>query len=624
MSKPAALIVIALALWSPPLAAQFGAPITTAMANPFGAFVVLDPDGDGDDDLIAGGPTATSPYLQILINDGSANFVYGPVIPAPANTQPADAGDLDGDGDDDVIGTSATALVVVSIQPPFAPVTTYPKPAGWPANALPKLLDFDGDGDLDAVYATQWVQRNAGNAVFGPPEAITLAGLGVTLPPGAGEIFDDWDGDGDQDLFTWMPPFFGAVPPVVSAVRRFRQDCGVLRLADAIGVTTAFGVRPLLCDFDGDGDQDVVALDYAFQGSATTAFLHAFKYDAGRLVSQTSTPAPPVGNGNWLFLGGYAVADIDGDARQDVVFTLYDNGGIGLPNYYFAAAVSVGGSFAITLAPPVTTAVLVGVEGQFVGGPASGRDRIWPGFQTIGGQLLSTVIVRPNNTPQLPVSRRVERVSGARQSAPTSAAWPQPVAVRLTTLAGAPIANQIVTFGSGEGATFSPSSATTDALGIAQTNVTNPQTSGPVHVVANAPLAKPHFLTGVSTGLTAFVETTTPTAMRVIGVDFQYDRDLTPFALAADVPSVPPFPTPFGVVTTSILSPQPSLIILDGLGLFGPPLPGVFTLPNLAMTAQFPYAALVGINMNFQAYAFDATRPFPDSVVVTNTVSIQL
>ncbi len=77
----------------------------------------------------------------------------------------------------------------------------------------------------------------------------------------------------------------------------------------------------------------------------------------------------------------------------------------------------------------------------------------------------------------------------------------------------------------------------------------------------------------------------------------------------------------------AILAPLPSLIALDGLGLLGPPLPGLSTgspTPTWSLTVpNFP--VLGGQTFAFQVYAIDSSlAPSLTSLLITNSVQLTI
>ena len=204
----------------------------TPVADPFGltyssvyitSFPELaDIDGDGDYDLISS--TVFNSAIQYFENTGTAT---APAFAAPVTNPfglvqgygysvPA-LGDLDGDGDLDLLyaenggtlnycentGTATAPAFAAPVADPFGVVP------GYSFTVFPKLVDIDGDGDLDIAYgyadAGTYIHENTGSAsspVFGAamldPFGLEGSASSVYLEF-ASPVFVDMDGDGDVD-----------------------------------------------------------------------------------------------------------------------------------------------------------------------------------------------------------------------------------------------------------------------------------------------------------------------------------------------------------------------------------------------------------------------------------------
>ncbi|WP_165232891.1 FG-GAP-like repeat-containing protein [Aquisphaera insulae] len=193
-----------------------------------------DVDGDGDQDLVISG-AGPDGLTVLLINDGKGAFAP-PVKLAERGVSPS-LGDVDNDGDLDLwLGRAGQdQLLLNDGKGRFKPAADQPEPAGEQLTACARLVDLDSDGDLDLMSL-----RVKSGAV--PGEASQAASpsrlfnnnangkfadqakaLGLELPdwPGAAVVFDDFDGDRDIDLVLVSP----SKPPIVwenHRVGRFR------------------------------------------------------------------------------------------------------------------------------------------------------------------------------------------------------------------------------------------------------------------------------------------------------------------------------------------------------------------------------------------------------------------
>jgi len=173
-----------------------------------------DVDRDGDLDLVVANEQGTN---QLLLNDGRGFFTHAPEGSLPLRqtreaTRNADLGDVDGDGDLDLLfanvsfggGDPQGRLLLNNGRGVFSDVTSA-RLAGKVVGAIDAdLVDLDGDGDIDIVTAhfpagPYRVYLNDGGGSFGDatarffPPALTGQGLEIEAA--------DFDGDRRLDLY---------------------------------------------------------------------------------------------------------------------------------------------------------------------------------------------------------------------------------------------------------------------------------------------------------------------------------------------------------------------------------------------------------------------------------------
>ncbi len=228
-------------------------------------FTMADLDGDGDLDITGSyGSTLgqdTLIWIEDLSGDGST---WGAPVTLVSNqwAQRGNAvGDLDRDGDLDIVGSNSSSVHWLDNQQGDASAWSNQQTAGSrTANWHVVLADMDGDGDLDAVPAvgtgSAFVHRND-DADAGQWATCDLGG-----PESAWRVaVADLDGDGDLDLIS---TFEDSVQPQVS----WFLNPGSLDPCSAWSkvVITSEGSQAGLVtgDVDGDGDPDVVAAALGF------------------------------------------------------------------------------------------------------------------------------------------------------------------------------------------------------------------------------------------------------------------------------------------------------------------------------------------------------------------------
>jgi len=216
------------------------ASFTAAVSNPFGlsnagAFAAptfADLDADGDLDALVGNADGNTVYFRNIGSATAASFT-APVVNAfglatvavaeyedepPIGLARPSVGDLDGDGDRDVLVGSGLGGLAYFQNTGTATAASFAAPVGSPyglssvgLNAAPTLADLDGDGDLDALIGNYvghpYYQENTGSALAPSFGARVIEPFGLERITGSsGEFyctpsFADINGDGDLDLF---------------------------------------------------------------------------------------------------------------------------------------------------------------------------------------------------------------------------------------------------------------------------------------------------------------------------------------------------------------------------------------------------------------------------------------
>jgi len=222
-----------------------------------------DMDGDGDIDIVVGGVNATN---AIWFNDGAGNFTAGPIFGGSNATAVIVLVDVDGDGDLDVIegNYGNHDFMYFNTGGILGPPIQLPNPAGvsFTNTNMIKAADFDGDGDMDLVRIL-WtdvptspqqshVFLNNGAGVF------TIgASVGPTGAKAACCAVGDFNGDGAPDIVLGRQSTLVGIGET-SVLINNGTGASFGALAATIGPTASITTGIAAFDADGDGDLDVV------------------------------------------------------------------------------------------------------------------------------------------------------------------------------------------------------------------------------------------------------------------------------------------------------------------------------------------------------------------------------
>jgi hypothetical protein len=275
------------------------------------AVSTADVDGDGDQDVLS--TSAGDDTVAWYQNDGKGSFDPLVITDRADGANFVATADVDGDGDLDVLSSSYYDRKIAWYQNTDGKgdfgeqrvITRQVAGAGSVATA-----DVDGDGDQDALSASAnsfeskvaWYENTDGKGGFGPQKIITTQAIGAKIVAAA-----DLDGDGDQDVLS---------------ASRYDDKIAWYENTDGKG---GFGSQRVIttqadwarfvatADVDGDGDLDVLSassIDDKVAWYENTDGKGRFGHQ--QVISTGVDGAFSV-----------ATADVDGDSDLDVVSASY-------------------------------------------------------------------------------------------------------------------------------------------------------------------------------------------------------------------------------------------------------------------------------------------------------------
>lgn len=311
-----------------------------------------DYDNDGDIDIAVFGyyviyNQSVEDRMILLRNDGPADstawaftHIYVPIGDLTAGSSDMSWGDLDGDGDQDlVVGTNGQTVIFRNNAGTLALVDTD-LPPYWEDNDQADFdlrsitwADFDNDGDMDLLlpsvyndttfnYYTALMRNDGPNGTTG----WNFTSLDNIFAPTlhAQSSWADFDGDQDLDLLLVN------LAPLMDEgfIRRYRNDGnGIFTGEDILGGLTVEHGEAQWGDYDGDGDLDILVAGNVkeLDSTYTHMALRIYRNDSLNYTQLEVIPCIPCEG--WFDLSATTWADYDSDGDMDILLAGTYNSG---------------------------------------------------------------------------------------------------------------------------------------------------------------------------------------------------------------------------------------------------------------------------------------------------------
>ncbi len=320
----------------------FAAPmVVETLAAPAGALELSDITGDGARDIVLTIEQGAGSRIAYHANEGGA---FGPqVLLAPAYTGAPStillAGDLDGSGSTDLffITEDNAAIGLISSGGTWDEIVLF-NLFDYPFER-PRLLDVDGDGDLDVAEAhamvVQWADNRINEQI--PFNAFTLRVVEPFVTAGIGAFGDLGCGEGASVVFIPSDPTLAVRwSTYLPSTQRFapRQQLPDLPRGEVI----------LFADMDGDGANDLLIADenglhlFSNQLQAPTTMVEIPALDTvcvngPSIVLPQGTPGDGVWQGTFVNENIFHRASVGGTSTVPLAYTVYEPQGcpVGAP-----------------------------------------------------------------------------------------------------------------------------------------------------------------------------------------------------------------------------------------------------------------------------------------------------
>ena len=257
-----------------------------------------DLDGDGDLDLFFSGQNELAQkFANIYRNDGLGNFTQVPNN-LPVFIEGAAIADVDNDGDQDLVITTAT-ISDIYLNNGNAVFTPQGNSVFTPVDGIVQIIDIENDGDQDVIISgsnTIKLYQNNGSGVY------TL-NINTTFPAISAEGVEvaDTDNDGDLDLI---------INGNTQNLLYINNGAGLFS-SISTNLQQTFAGKNAFADLDNDGDQDLLIVG-SQAGGLPNIFNIVYRNDGNNTFVQTQILGGE-------YIADCVIADFNGDGLKDII-----------------------------------------------------------------------------------------------------------------------------------------------------------------------------------------------------------------------------------------------------------------------------------------------------------------
>jgi hypothetical protein len=314
-----------------------------------------DIDLDGDSDLLIAGSSGGAGRLILLRNDGGGQAAGDPdAVPGPWGASAPRVvvlSDVDGDGDLDAFAGAgesepSNTLLVNDGGGRFARRDLPGRPEGTRTNAA-LFADLDGDGDADLFVANGITGSHGVEAVPQVSQLLLNDGTGTFAPSPA---------IGDQDLPASIlraaaagdVDLDGDLDLLIAGAGEhlLLVNDGSAAFEDGstrLPLSADSTYGAALSDVDGDGDLDILYASAAFSPVVQTLLLNLGGLQGGEMGTFEPGAFPMIAAGQSPVRLGLQTADVDVDGDADLLFAVHELGADERPDLYINQGGSQGG-----------------------------------------------------------------------------------------------------------------------------------------------------------------------------------------------------------------------------------------------------------------------------------------